>query len=83
MSRNNRARRLLAVALALAALAAVAPASSLADPGGGPGPTRALSGRTPLAHGSPERGFRAAQAGCRSPSSARVLFAAARLPFCS
>jgi hypothetical protein len=38
MSRNNRARRLLAVALALGALAAVAPASSLANHGGGPGP---------------------------------------------
>lgn len=41
MSRINRTRKLLAAALAVAALAAVAPASGLANTGGGPGPTSA------------------------------------------
>lgn len=38
MSQKNRTRRLLAAALAIAALAAIAPASSLAGEGGGPSP---------------------------------------------
>ena len=39
MSRTISTRRLLAVALAIAALAAIAPPSSLAGHGGGPGPS--------------------------------------------
>ncbi len=45
MSRTTRARRLLAVALAIAALAAIAPASSLASHGGGPDPSSVVSAR--------------------------------------
>ena len=41
MSRIYRTRKLLAAALAVAALAAVAPANGLATNGGGPGPTSA------------------------------------------
>jgi hypothetical protein len=43
MLQTNRTRRLLAVALAIAVLAAIAPASSLANHGGGPDPHRVSS----------------------------------------
>ncbi|HEV8250005.1 MAG TPA: hypothetical protein VGQ15_08540 [Gaiellaceae bacterium] len=43
MAQTTHARRLLAIAIALFALAAVSPAAGLADPGGGPGPHRISS----------------------------------------
>ena len=40
MPRTTHARRLLAIATALLALAAASPLAAHADPGGGPGPHR-------------------------------------------
>jgi hypothetical protein len=84
MCHTSRVRRLLAVALAIAALAAVAPTSSLAGHGGAP--TRAPSaaeGHEPQPARKARSGlpFCCCQAGARSPLSARALRAAARFPF--
>jgi hypothetical protein len=43
MARTTHARKLLAVAIVLLAIAAASPATGLADPGGGPGPHRISS----------------------------------------
>jgi hypothetical protein len=40
MTRTTHARRLLAIAIALLALAAASPMAAYADPGGGSGPSR-------------------------------------------